>query len=292
MRWPATADSLSGPGPAGVSRSARCHRRLDRHHRNRHEGQRGAGTEPRYRLLALESAEPAARSHELDTHSVYNANGTEMRESWGPLHEVGLEASGELVQARSHTTTRYGEDEPMPPAGTPPAYLPTKETVAAVVPGKEGGFEPRVTETRYDRSHRPLKYARPMQWGVGRAIIIGAALFAFVPGSASAHTSAPFVSFGHGKRKIAIFTKAQCLHGVRCKSRVRHCNRWARNQISCQSEILFWEEDNAVTYCHWQSLAWRIRRSKPLEVWSEPKPVCQPMQDGPHWPARRSPQHS
>ena len=38
--------------------------------------------------------------------------------------------SGELVEARQHTVTRYDEGEPAPPAGTPPAYLPTKETVA------------------------------------------------------------------------------------------------------------------------------------------------------------------
>jgi RHS repeat-associated protein len=108
---------------------------------------------PRNRLLALESSESASLSHQLDTHSLYNANGTELLESWGPLHEVRLE-SGEIVQARQHTITRYDEGEPMPPAGTPPAYLPTKETVAAVVPGKEGEFEPRVTETRYDWTHR------------------------------------------------------------------------------------------------------------------------------------------
>lgn len=105
------------------------------------------------RLRALEAAEPAARSHELDTHSVYNANGTELLESWGPLHEVRLE-SGEIVQARRHMSIRYDEGEPLPPAGTPPAYLPTKETVAAVVPGKEGELEPRVTETHYKWSLR------------------------------------------------------------------------------------------------------------------------------------------
>lgn len=101
------------------------------------------------RLRALEASEPVARSHELDTHSVYNQKGTELLESWGPLHEVRLE-SGEIVQARRHTITRYDEGEPLPPAGTPPAYLPTRETVAAVVPGKEGELEPQVTETHYD----------------------------------------------------------------------------------------------------------------------------------------------
>jgi hypothetical protein len=136
------------------------------------------------------------------------------------------------------------------------------------------------------------EYDRPMKWRAGTALVVGVAVVAFAPGPASAHTDVPFVSFGHGKRKIASFTKSECLHGVRCKSRVRHCNRWARNQISCQSELLFWANDEAVTYCHWESLAWRIRRSKPLEVWSEPKPTCHSMHGGPHWPSRGSSRQS
>jgi RHS repeat-associated protein len=107
------------------------------------------------RLLALESSESASVSHQLDSHSVYNTNGTEMLESWGPLHEVRLESTGETgVQARQHTTIRYDEGAPPPEPGTPPAYLPTKETVAAAVWGKEGDVDPRVTETRYDWPHR------------------------------------------------------------------------------------------------------------------------------------------
>jgi hypothetical protein len=156
-------------------------------------------------------------------------------------------------------------------------------------PNRTGGAPNGGRTILFERRHS-MEYARPMQWRAGKALIVGVALVAFAPGFASAHTGAPFVSFARGKRKIAIFTKSECLHGVRCKSRVRHCNRWARNQISCQSEILFWAKDDAVTYCHWESLAWRVRRSKPLEVWSEPKPACQSMHDGPHWPARRSAQ--
>src|SRR5262249_28759366 len=52
------------------------------------------------RLLALQAGHPAERSHELDSHSVWNAEGTEMLESWGPLHQVRLE-SGETEEARS-----------------------------------------------------------------------------------------------------------------------------------------------------------------------------------------------
>ncbi|MBS1888112.1 MAG: hypothetical protein JSU06_13085 [Actinobacteria bacterium] len=103
----------------------------------------------RNRLAALQAPEPIARSHELDSHSIYNAAGTELLESWGPLHEVRT-ASGEVVSARRHTVTSYDEGETGRPAGSPPAYLPTKETVAAVVPGTEGELEPRVTETHYN----------------------------------------------------------------------------------------------------------------------------------------------
>jgi len=109
--------------------------------------------DPQNRLIALESSESATVAHQLDSHSTYNAAGTELLESWGPLHMVRLEGTSE-VPAREHTTTRYDEGEPTPLAGTPPAYLPTKETVAAVVPGKEGEFEPRVTETKYEWKHR------------------------------------------------------------------------------------------------------------------------------------------
>jgi RHS repeat-associated protein len=139
--------NVASPSPPGVSGSSITTTETDM------KGNVVRELSARARLLALESVEPASLSHQLDTHSVYNVNGTEMLESWGPLHEVRIE-SGELVQARSHTITRYDEGEPLPPAGTPPAYLPTKETATAVVPGKEGEFEPRVTETRYDWTHR------------------------------------------------------------------------------------------------------------------------------------------
>jgi RHS repeat-associated protein len=101
------------------------------------------------RLTALGASDPVARSHELDTHSVYSANGNELLESWSPTHQIRL-ASGELVQGRQHTTIRYDEEEPAPSAGTPWAYLPTKETVAVVVAGNEGEFEPSVSKTRYN----------------------------------------------------------------------------------------------------------------------------------------------
>jgi RHS repeat-associated protein len=110
--------------------------------------------DPQNRLAALEATNPAARSHELDTHSVYNAEGTEMLESWGPMHAVTLEETGKPVQERRHTTVFYDQGEPAPTAGLPAAYLPTKEIVAGVVAGREGEVEPGVTETHYEWKFR------------------------------------------------------------------------------------------------------------------------------------------
>jgi RHS repeat-associated protein len=135
--------NVASPSPPGVSGAVISTTETDM------KGNVVRELSPRNRLLALESPESAAVSHQLDTHSVYNANGTEMLESWGPLHEVRLESSGE-VPARQHTVVRYDEGEPMPPAGTPPAYLPTKETVSTLVPATGAELEPKVTETHYD----------------------------------------------------------------------------------------------------------------------------------------------
>jgi RHS repeat-associated protein len=107
------------------------------------------------RLLALQAANPVARSQELDTHSEYSTDGTEMLQSWGPLHEVQLE-SGEKVQARQHATIKYDEGFKLKEGETPPR-LPTTETVAAVVSGKTGDFDPRVTKTGYDWELRKPK---------------------------------------------------------------------------------------------------------------------------------------
>ena len=41
------------------------------------------------RLAALEAEDPVARSHELDSHSLYSEDGTEMLESWGPCTRFG-----------------------------------------------------------------------------------------------------------------------------------------------------------------------------------------------------------
>ncbi len=103
------------------------------------------------RLVALKATDTVARSKELDSHSVYSADGTEMLESWSPLHKVRRE-NGETVEARAHTTISY--DEGFQGQGdnehdTPPPHLPTKETVTAAIPGV-GDVEPRVTKTGYN----------------------------------------------------------------------------------------------------------------------------------------------
>ena len=105
----------------------------------------GAGA----RLEALEHENPAIRAAQLDSHSVYNADGTRELESWGPLHEVRLE-SGETVEARAHTTTEYDKGAPQPKEGEGWPNLPTKQTVGAAIPGVEGDQDIRVSETKYD----------------------------------------------------------------------------------------------------------------------------------------------
>jgi RHS repeat-associated protein len=108
------------------------------------------------RLRALAAKNPLTRSIELDSHSTYSADGTEMLESWGPLRNSARLESGETVEARAHTTIEYDKCAPegkdCPPElkeGETAPRLPTKETVAAAIPGKEDA-EPQVTETHYN----------------------------------------------------------------------------------------------------------------------------------------------
>jgi RHS repeat-associated protein len=108
---------------------------------------------PQNRLAALKSENPAMRSRELDSHSVYNTEGTEMLESWGPLHKVRI-PTGEFVDARAYTVVQYDQNAPAPPPGTPPAHLPTTETSSAEVPGRGNGFDVHTTKTEYNWSLR------------------------------------------------------------------------------------------------------------------------------------------
>ncbi len=103
---------------------------------------------PQNRLRALAAGSSSvARSHELDSHSTYNSDGTEMLESWGPLHQVQLE-NGETVEARAHQVVKY--EDPAPPAGQPAYHLPTKETSGAAIAGKTEDADQRVSETHYN----------------------------------------------------------------------------------------------------------------------------------------------
>jgi RHS repeat-associated protein len=100
------------------------------------------------RLRALAAPEPAVRSHELETKRLYSADGTEMQEEWGPLHEVRLE-SGSTVQARLHKTAQYDAGWAESGAEGPKPHLPTRETVGAAIAGQGTDADQRVTETKY-----------------------------------------------------------------------------------------------------------------------------------------------
>ncbi len=102
---------------------------------------------PQNRLRALAAgASSAVRSRELDSHSIYNSDGTEMLESWDPMHQVQLE-NGETKNARLHTVVEY--NNPTPPAGQAPYHLPTKETTGAAVSGRSEDADQRTTEFTY-----------------------------------------------------------------------------------------------------------------------------------------------
>lgn len=103
------------------------------------------------RLLALEDEDPATRSHELDSHSTYSADGTEMLESWGPLHKIRLESGG-TAEARAHTVVQYDQNAPKPPKDSPPFALPTTETTSAKLINGED-VESRMTRTEYNWAH-------------------------------------------------------------------------------------------------------------------------------------------
>lgn len=107
----------------------------------------------RVRALAA-GASSVARSHELETKRLYDPKGTEMREEWGPLHQVRL-AAGTTVQARMHKVIQYDQGAPPPhDANDPMPHLPTTETVGAAIPGQSSDAEQRKTETKYNWSLR------------------------------------------------------------------------------------------------------------------------------------------
>jgi RHS repeat-associated protein len=102
----------------------------------------------RLRALASEKG-PKARAEELETKRIFSADGTEMQEEWGPLHEVRLE-SGSTVPARLHTTVQYEDAKEGWSGAGPNPHLPTRETTGASIVGQGIDADQRVTETKYN----------------------------------------------------------------------------------------------------------------------------------------------
>jgi len=100
------------------------------------------------RLRALAAEDSAAKAKQLDTHRHYSADGTEMQEEWGPLHEVRLK-SGETVEARFHGTVQYELPEGVLKPPLDP-HLPTREVTGADIPGVAADADERQTEMKYD----------------------------------------------------------------------------------------------------------------------------------------------
>jgi len=97
-------------------------------------------------LSASTEAEKIAKSHELETKREYLAEGIELRQEWGPMHQVRLE-SGTTVRAQLHTTIQYNEGWPGTEVNP---HLPTRVTTGAKIPKQGEDADQKVTETRYD----------------------------------------------------------------------------------------------------------------------------------------------
>jgi RHS repeat-associated protein len=102
----------------------------------------------RLRALAAGS-ESVTKSHELETKRSFNADGTELQEELGPIHQVRIAETGETKSARLHRIVLYNDaEEGWSGTGTNP-HLPTSETTGAYVkPGTEE--DQRTTKFKYD----------------------------------------------------------------------------------------------------------------------------------------------
>jgi RHS repeat-associated protein len=106
------------------------------------------------RLEALQDKDPAERAHELDSHSTYSADGTELLQSWSPVHNVRFE-NGWFIPGRSVTSFGYDKGAPALKEGETAPRLPTSESVSAVPQYAENFWlDSRTTETKYDWSLR------------------------------------------------------------------------------------------------------------------------------------------
>jgi len=100
----------------------------------------------RLRALADPEGKTVERSHLLESKFVYSADGTELLDERGPLHQVKLQETGEVVEARFHRTIAYDNPKNLEPA----PLLPTREQTGAIFPSKGTEVDQRVTETEYD----------------------------------------------------------------------------------------------------------------------------------------------
>ena len=111
--------------------------------------------------------------------------------------------------------------------------------------------------------------------------------------SASGRSGKPYVHFKPAKKKISKLTRKECLPNYQCKHRIRHCRRWAANQVACQSEIMVWnrkglDPNEEPVYCHWISLAARFHGSVNHLSVLVSRPECVKLHHGPSWPIRVS----
>ncbi len=108
----------------------------------------------RLRALADPGGNTVERSHLLETKFAYSADGTELLEERGPLHQVKLQESGEVAEARLQRTVAYENPEKLSPA----PLVPTREVTGAIFPSKGNEVDQRVTETKYDwKLRQPTK---------------------------------------------------------------------------------------------------------------------------------------
>jgi RHS repeat-associated protein len=124
-----------------------------------------------------ESKRPEA-AEQLDTRRVFNAEGTQLEEEIGPLHEVRLE-SGATTPARFHRVVQYDHTPVGVPLPFPDPHLPTRETTGAWVSGALK--DERVVETEYDWTlRRPTKQITVM--GAGKPTLVKTTLYSDTTG--------------------------------------------------------------------------------------------------------------
>jgi RHS repeat-associated protein len=86
-------------------------------------------------------------AHDLDTQRIYSPDGIELREEFGPLHQIAYTASGSVACAREHTATTYDEGA----GGT--YHLPTTTAIGAREPGRTQDYVVRKTRLDYSGAY-------------------------------------------------------------------------------------------------------------------------------------------